>query len=144
MLKQLRSRKTMKRIMKITLILVIPSFIVLYGWSSMSRTARGGSWYYIKIKESPMQLLRWSSVSEWEMKQAKENLVSEYQGLLGIQNQDMASQVEKLITPDAVASRAIKNRLLIKQAKEKGLYATLPELKSFIEQIIRLLLLSCA
>jgi len=125
----------MKRIMKITLILVIPSFIVLYGWSSMSRTSRGGGWYYIKIKESPLQLLRWSSVSEWEMKQAKENLLSEYQALLGIQNREMASQVEKLITPDSVASRAIKNRLLIKQANDKSIYASLPELRSFIEQI---------
>ena len=135
MLKQLRSKKTMKRIMKITLILVIPSFIVLYGWSSMSRSTHGGGWYYVKIKERPLQILRWSRISEGEMKEAKQTLLRDYQALLGIQNREMLAQVEKLITPSALATQAINNHILISLAEEKGLVATVSELKSYIERI---------
>jgi peptidyl-prolyl cis-trans isomerase D len=135
MLKQLRSRKTMKRIMKITLILVIPSFIAFYGFSSLSDGSRGGGWYFIKIKDSPFQIFRWSKIDETGMKQAKQDLFREYQGLLGIQNQQMSEQVDKLITPPAIASQAIENHILINKAENMGLYASVPELKSFIERI---------
>jgi len=136
MLKQLRSKKTMKRIMKITLILIIPSFIVLYGWSSMSRTgSRSGGWYYIKVKESPFQIFRWSQVSDSEMKEAKNRLLMEYQGLLGIQNRQMATQVEKLITPVDIAREALNNKALSQMAGKKNIRGTLPELTAYIEKL---------
>lgn len=121
--------------MKITLILVIPSFIAFYGFSSLTGDSRGGVWYFIKIKDNPFQILRWTKIDETGMKQAKEDLFREYQGLLGIQNQQVAEQVDKLITPSAIASQAIENHLLLKKADETGLHANVSELKSFIEKI---------
>lgn len=125
----------MKRIMKITLILVIPSFIAFYGFSSLSGGSRGGVWYFIKIKDNPFQILRWSKINENGMKEAKQEVVREYRGLLGIQDQQMAEQVNKLISPSAIATQAIQNHVLVNLAKEKGLYSTVNELKSFIEKV---------
>jgi peptidyl-prolyl cis-trans isomerase D len=136
MLKQLRSKKIMKRIMKITLILVIPSFIAFYGFSSLTGDSRGGGgWYFIKIKDSPFQILRWSQIGDTGMKEAKQDLFREYQGLLGIQNEQMAEQVDKLISPSAIANQAIHNHVLVNLAKDMGLYSSVSELKAFIERI---------
>jgi peptidyl-prolyl cis-trans isomerase D len=134
MLKQLRSQKTMKRIMKITLILIIPSFIAFFGWSSLNDSPGGGSWYFIKIKESPFQIFRWSKIGDREMKEAQANLIMEYQGLLGL-NPQMADQAQKLITPSALATRALDNHILFNVAKKKGLFATQQEFISFVEKI---------
>jgi peptidyl-prolyl cis-trans isomerase D len=134
MLKQLRSQKTMKRIMKITLILIIPSFLAFFGWSSMRDRPGGGSWYFIKIKESPLQIFRWSMIGDREMKEAQTNLTMEYQGLLGL-NPQMADQAQKLITPSALATRAIDNHILFKFAKKNGLFATQQEFISLVEKI---------
>ena len=137
MLKHFRSRKTMRTIMLVTLILVIPSLVVYFGWVSSRRGMGRGEtgWYYIRIKENPLQILRWSNVSEGEMKEAQTTLTREYMDLIGIRDQADSDQVQRLITPSALVTEVLNNRILLKVAHEKGLLATLGELKSFIESL---------
>lgn len=135
-LRDFRSRKTMKRIMMVTLILVIPSLVVYFGWVSGDKGTPGSSgWYYIKIKDHALQILKWGQVGDWEMKEAHSAAVSEYQSMLNVRDQAMAEQVEKLVTPTALITSALNNRVLHKIARQKGLIATIGELKSLIESI---------
>ena len=120
--------------MKITLILVIPSFLVFFGWSSMHDRTERGSWYFIKIKENPLQIFRWSKIGDREMKEAQMNLTMEYQGLLGGSSQT-AELAQKMITPSALATRALQNHILFNVAKEKGLFASQQEFISFLQRL---------
>lgn len=137
MLKQLRSKKLMKRVMKITLFLVIPSFIALYGFSQLGRSGQrgGGGWYFIKIKESEMPIFGWSDIGQSEMKMAQEAVSRDYQTIFGVQNQQMADMVNNLITPQDVALQAVDNRILFNKGKEKGLRGTQQELIRDIKSI---------
>jgi peptidyl-prolyl cis-trans isomerase D len=137
MLKQLRSRKVMKRIMKIALFLVIPSFIGLYGWSSMKQGPRNTSWYYVKVKESPLQLFRyrWSKIPEQDLKEAKKNLVAEYSSMMGRQNQNLAPVIDKIISPSDIVTKAINERQLYNLAKTKGLHTDRAELAALIQEM---------
>ena len=126
----------MRWIMKITLILIIPSFILLYGWSSIKQGPQGGGGrYFIKIKETPLQIFRWGRIGESEMKEAKNMVERDYMNLLGVQNMQMARMVENLVTPEDVAAQAIDNRILHNIAEEKGLRATVGELKNQIKSM---------
>ena len=137
MLKQLRSRKLMKRVMKITLFLVIPSFVALYGFSQLGRTGNrgGGGWYFIKIKESEMPIFGWAEIGQAEMKMAQDAVSRDYAGIFGVQNQQMADMVNKLITPQDVAIQAIDNRILFLKGRQKGLRGTQEELIRDIKSI---------
>ncbi|HPL75058.1 MAG TPA: peptidyl-prolyl cis-trans isomerase [Candidatus Sumerlaeota bacterium] len=126
----------MKRIMMVTLVLVIPSLVVYFGWVSGGARGRDSSnWYYIKIKDNALQILKWGQVSDWEMKEAHSAAVSDYQTMINIRDQAMAEQVEKMITPTALVISALNNRVLHKIARQKGLIATVNELKNLIESI---------
>ncbi|HQH13245.1 MAG TPA: peptidyl-prolyl cis-trans isomerase, partial [Candidatus Sumerlaeota bacterium] len=103
--------------------------------SGGARGRDSSNWYYIKIKDNALQILKWGQVSDWEMKEAHSAAVSDYQTMINIRDQAMAEQVEKMITPTALVISALNNRVLHKIARQKGLIATVNELKNLIESI---------
>ena len=68
MLKQLRSKKIMKRILQVTLFLIIPSFVFFYGWSQKANT-RSPGFYFARVKSPGIG--RWSNITEGELRFAK-------------------------------------------------------------------------
>lgn len=75
MLKQLRSRKFMKRAMQVTLILVIPSFVAFYGWTAGQGGGPGGGGgdWFARLKSEG--LFGWDEIqSRGEMQAARDEL----------------------------------------------------------------------
>ena len=121
--------------MKTTLILVIPSFLAFYGFSSLKDNAgRGGDWYFIRIKDRPLPFMRWTKIEDAQMKQAQNELLNEYQAAMQINNRQMADELAKIITPAEVATEALNNHILLKQSAKTGISGTPEELEKMIKQ----------
>jgi peptidyl-prolyl cis-trans isomerase D len=130
MLKRLRSRKVMKRILQITLFLVIPSFVVFYGWSQKMNVRRTG-FYFARMKYPGMS--RWSTITEGELRFAKNTLATHYAQMLGVRP-DRFNQMglEKYIPTYDIVLEAIDNRILLNYASKANIIVTGEEIKNYI------------
>ncbi len=130
MLKQLRSRKVMKRILQITLFLIIPSFVFFYGWSQKART-RSPGFYFARIKYPGIG--RWSDITEGELRFAKSDLQTQYAQMLRIPPEVFAQQgLDKYILMYDIILEAIDNRILLNYSKKADIVVTNEEIKNFI------------
>ncbi|GAB4324084.1 MAG: hypothetical protein Kow0059_19530 [Candidatus Sumerlaeia bacterium] len=137
-------RKKQKPILKWTLILVIPSFIAFYGWSTITGANRSpdnpDSWW-IRIKDEKAGG-GWQEITQWDMRQARESLMDRYIGLLqnagfGAQAAQLVRQFESAITNERLAMEAIDNAILRMYARERGLTVSADELQSYVTQAYR-------
>ncbi len=130
MLKQLRSKKVMKRILQITLFLIIPSFVFFYGWSQKAATRSPGH-YFARIKYPGIG--RWSDITEGEMRFAQNSVQTKYAQMLRIPPEVFAQQgMDKYILMYDIILEAIDNRILLNYAKKADIIITNEEIKNFI------------
>ncbi len=107
MMKQLRSRKTMRRILQLTLILVIPSFVVFYGWGSRSGSRGDGETSVFGSIKLPNNLRR-TELTTQDWVQAKNQLVSGLAEQMSNQYMQMKpSQVEQALPRREIADQAV-------------------------------------
>jgi peptidyl-prolyl cis-trans isomerase D len=138
MLKQLRSKKLMKRILKGTLVLVIPSFVLFYGWSSLDQTQRTAATVYAKVlppSKLPWPLNRWQPITRDEMHQASYSLLEkrkiEHQ-LVGMPYFP-SGQPTDLFTSAEILREALNQRILGRFIKEAGFAVTNNQLRETIK-----------
>lgn len=130
MLKRLRSRKVMKRILRITLFLVIPSFVVFYGWSQ-KMSVRNPGFYFARIKRPGIG--RWSTVGEGELRYAKNDLQTKYARMLGIDPASFTQRgLDKYVLMYDIILDAIDNRILLNYAKKADIMVTDEEITNLI------------
>ncbi|MCX7765937.1 MAG: peptidyl-prolyl cis-trans isomerase [Candidatus Sumerlaeia bacterium] len=85
MLKQLRSQKVMRRVLRITLILIIPSFVFYYGWSSSRRSEQQRENTIATIKHTKFS--RAQEITPEDLIEAEDRLTEQFAGfarLLGV------------------------------------------------------------
>ena len=130
MLKQLRSQKVMKRVLQITLILVIPSFIFYYGWSSSKQSAVEKERYFARIKAGSLK--RWHNISQQDLQDSQSRLTQQFArfaGLLGIpQRVFFNSRIQEAIPPLAKITEAVDHYLLLSRGKRIGIYTSRDEI----------------
>ncbi|MFH0793949.1 MAG: peptidyl-prolyl cis-trans isomerase, partial [bacterium] len=136
MLRQLRNRKVMKRVMQALLILVIPSFVFFYGWSSLTDTPGGvmGD-YFARFKEPgalPWPLGRWQNIGRSEMSDAKTSLQREYLAFLG---QNYQGDLEQLVSTKDIVLEAIDRDALDRFAGKNGIAVSSDELKQYLAHL---------
>ncbi len=130
MLKQLRSKKIMKRTLQITLFLIIPSFVFFYGWSQKAST-RSPGFYFARIKYPGIG--RWSDITEGELRFAKSDLQTQYAQMLRIPPEVFTQQgLDKYILMYDIILEAIDNRILLNYSKKADIIVTNEEIKNFI------------
>ncbi|MCD6386425.1 peptidyl-prolyl cis-trans isomerase, partial [Candidatus Sumerlaeota bacterium] len=130
MLKRLRSQKVMRRVLRITLILVIPSFVFYYGWSSSRRSALEKSRYFAKIKLG--KLARWHEITPAEIREAQTRLLinfSNFAQLMGIPQQlFLSSRMVESIPHLAKITEAVNFYLLLYFAQKYGITTSRDEI----------------
>lgn len=130
MLKQLRSQKVMRRVLRITLILVIPSFVFYYGWSSSRRSALEKSRYLAKIKLG--KLSKWREISPTEIEEAERRLLinfSYFARLMGIPQQIFfSSRMADSIPTLAKITDAVNFYLLLYYSNKYGITTSRDEI----------------
>jgi len=137
MLRQLRNRKVMKRVMQGLLILVIPSFVFFYGWSSLTDTPSGGGMgsYFAKYKSPgtlPWPLGRWQDLGHAQMKQAQNSLEQEYLAFLG---QNFQGDLDKLVSTKDIILEAIDIDALDRFAAKNGITVSEDELRQYLTHL---------
>jgi peptidyl-prolyl cis-trans isomerase D len=137
MLKQLRSRKVVKRIMLWTIILVIPSFITFYGWQRSA--GRGGAGEYgresVALVKDAWWGLRWRAISPAEQELAHDEVIQRYLRLFQSQGLRVAREdVRNLVGPREIADEAIDSYYLEQLARRNGLSVTRDERRNIIAQ----------
>lgn len=139
MLKQLRSQKLMKWLLKATLFLVIPSFVLFYGWSDLMPSGRGyGASTYAEFRE-PGMLNFWpfntfEAIKQGDLLDAGDRLLQRRRmesALTGVpfpQSADigMFSRAELL-------EEALNQRIILHYAAENGIRATKQECREAIQ-----------
>lgn len=129
MLKQLRSQKVMKRVLQITLILVIPSFIFYYGWSSSKHSAAEKERYFARIKTGSLK--KWHNISQRDLQDSQSRLTqqfSRFAGLFGIPQQVFFnSRIQEAIPPLAKITEAVDHYLLLNLGSRLGIYTSRDE-----------------
>lgn len=141
MLKQLRSRKLMKRVLRVTLILIIPSFIMFYGWSQITRGGRGGGgedFEFAKIKaKKTLNPFRWNQINRSEMKLANDQVRSEYEAMIANQIKDpnQMPDMRELVTPQQNIQKALENYVLEDYATNMKITVPMEEIRSLVESM---------
>lgn len=140
MLKQLRSRKLMKNVLRITLILIIPSFIMFYGWSQISKGGRGENrdFEYAKVKSKTSVIpWKWVQINREEMKLAKDQIENEYYSIIAsqIQDKNQRPKLDELVSRNDNVNRAIENYVLEDYANKMRIVSPIEEIKSYVEQM---------
>ncbi len=139
MLKQLRSRKVMKRIMQVTLILVIPSFVIFYGWSSLDQTRNNNDPNRAVAKIKPPSwapiFAKWQPVSPLEMALASHMLMdkAEMAARLGNLPFPQGARPTDLFSNGEILREAVNLRILRQYAKDNGLWITDADLQQQIK-----------
>jgi peptidyl-prolyl cis-trans isomerase D len=137
MLRYLRSQKLMRTVMRLTLILVIPSFILFYGWSTIKSGGGrgGGGFYYARVKKATIG--RWSEIQDYELRAARERLTRDFMNyamLIGLPPALFQQEgMERYIRMKDMVYEAIKERILLDYARKHGLTVTDNELKMQIK-----------
>ncbi len=132
MMKVMRSQ--MRNVLKITLILVIPSFVLFYGWgSSSNRRAQEdmqSSLTFVEVK-SPSGFGT-TKIGVHEMQRAKRELMMDIARQLGGQD---VSRLENAFSNRQVAEEAVNLEVLRQLAKDRGIEVTKDELTQYISQM---------
>ncbi len=120
----------MRRVLRITLILIIPSFVFYYGWSASRKSQTEKDRYFARIKEGALQ--GWHQIDEADLQDAQLRLLqrfASFAGLLGIpQRFFMNPRVRESIPPLAQIKEAVNYYVLLKEGYEHGLYSTSDEI----------------
>lgn len=134
-MKALRSKRTMRNVLKVTLILVIPSFVAFYGWGSNSRRRDTGSAFdsvtYVELKGGSG--LEKSKLTLADMQQARDQIVGDMAMQLG-RNVDY-NQIRENLTNMEVAQEAVNIAALRQVANQNNLVVTRAELTSYLSQM---------
>lgn len=136
MLRQLRSEKFRKVLMIALAVIVIPSFIVVYGWQSGPGTGAGPTATAAKIKYGVMDKVE---IGQPEMQRGQQFLrsrVGTYAAQQGLQlDEDVVGRMVST-SPRPVLNEAINLALLERYARENGIAVTREEaVQSLQEQI---------
>jgi peptidyl-prolyl cis-trans isomerase D len=122
MLKTLRKKENYKRIMWATLILIIPAFVVFYGWSSMTGKSEVAMPFAAKIDRHEISL-------EEFQQQYNDTIVD----LRNNYKQDITEDmVKRLQLPDKVLDQMIGQYLMLREANRLGVQADDAELMMII------------
>lgn len=135
MLRKLRHEKFMRGVMIAVLAIVIPSFVVFYGWTK--RTSPGG------LPEGVAATIKFGAfgdkleVRQHDMALARQVLLNKIQGYARLANEEIDPKtVEELATPAAVVREAINLKLLERFAKEHGIIVTEDEVIAELQRQI--------
>jgi peptidyl-prolyl cis-trans isomerase D len=135
MLRQLRHEKFMRGIMIAVLVIVIPSFVLFYGWQS--RSGRSG------LPEGVAATIRFKpfgskvEVRQADMALARQVYLSKLQSYMRLANANVDPKaVDELATPAAIVREAINLKLLEHFAQENGIVVTEDEVERELERQI--------
>ena len=129
----------MKRVLRATLILVIPSFMLFYGWSSLDQSRREAASTYAWLKAPswlPWPVNRWQPVGAVEMLRAGESLKRKRE--LGYQFIGLPLSLfpegrpSELFTTAEIVREAVNQRVIQRQAAKMGLQVSQDELRAYI------------
>jgi len=135
MLKQLRSRRVMKRIMLGTLILIIPPFVFYFGWQSTSGRGAEARRDLARVKDRWWGL-RWRPITAGEWQLARDSLEREYARIFQSQGLDFSpDQMRKEIGSYEIAREAIDSYYLQRLARREGLEVTRGEIRALLEEL---------
>lgn len=116
MLRQLRSEKVVKRIMIAVIVIVVPSFIVFYGWQSKSSSGGMGPGTVATIKFGTFAKTK---IEQSEITQARQQLDGKIQ---------MAAQESRVTVDSGVKDRVADSKRVVNEALDLAL------LKRFAEE----------
>ncbi|MBM3333119.1 peptidyl-prolyl cis-trans isomerase [Candidatus Sumerlaeota bacterium] len=139
MLRQLRSPKVVKRVMRWILILIIPSFVTFYGWQSLGdkegRYGREGGYAHVKDR---WMGLRWRPISPIEQEFARRAVESRYAAML--RNQVPQSVIEQSIRgavgPIEIGRESVDAYCLQRLAQEKGFEVSEREVSQYLAALL--------
>ena len=121
MLAQMRSKKFVKRIMKWTLILVIPSFVFFYGYTPSGDSNAGQLPWYAKVK-TRFGGLAWDKIQGDEMQQAQ-NQLNNY-----LANMGAGTNASRFLNNESSLRTAVNNRIQDELIVEYGFVTNSNEL----------------
>ncbi len=131
MMKQLRSRKTMRRIMLVTLVVTIPAFVVFYGWGSGGKGQRGLDARVIATVKPPSSLKR-VEITTQDGIRAKNQLINQLANQL--QQRANPNQIEQAISNKTIVDTAVDLFALQRLSQEHNLTVTPRELSYLLSQ----------
>lgn len=134
MLRQLRSEKTMKTILWSILAVVIPSFVVFYGWQS-SAGGRGG---YVSGPAATVKYgyFNKKDIGQEEMHSAKKLLQSKLQAYAQADNIKLDSSVlDRVVETSGIVHEAVNLEFLEKFARDYGIIISDAEVSKFLQTI---------
>jgi len=133
MMKQLRSRKTMRRILQVTLFLVIPSFVVFYGWGGKSNRGASNAQSSVFGSIKSVSGIGRTELTTQDWIRAKQSLVQEVARQLQQQGQrPNANQIEQAISTKRIADQAVDYYALKKVARDQDFQVTQGELEQAV------------
>ena len=119
----------MKRVLQITLIFIIPSFVFYYGWSATKRSGMKKEQYYARIKKGTLK--GWYDIERPELRNAQIRLTEKYArfaALLGIpQRFFMNQRFQEAIPTLAKITEAVDYYLLLQYGHDNGVYTSADE-----------------
>ncbi|MDI6784367.1 MAG: SurA N-terminal domain-containing protein, partial [bacterium] len=122
MLKTMRKKENVKRIMWATVILIIPAFVVFYGWSSLTGTGDSVLPYAAKVDRYEISL-------EAFQQQYTDTIVE----LRNNYKQDITEDmVKRMQLPEKVLDQMIGQYLVLREAKKLGIRVDDSEIMMFI------------
>lgn len=135
MLKQLRSKKAMKRVMFWTLVLTIPSFVFFYGWSKSQQRDDFRDRAVARVKDRWFGL-RWRPLGVGDRDLAADRLTNEIQQWAAGRGMRIPrDEARNLLGGREVAREAINTYYLKRLAREKGLGVTQAEIDTILQQM---------
>lgn len=139
MLKQLRSKKLARRILRGTLILIIPAFVVFYGWSQLDQTNPERMRSFATVKP-PSALPFWpfaksEPITANEMVLAGDSLLRKTQQAYSMAQSPYIPQGRPfdLFSNGEIMREAVNLRIIRRYAEEKGLTVSDEALLEYIK-----------
>lgn len=135
MLRQLRSEKVMKSIMVTVIAIVVPSFVVFYGWQAKTGRNRAGivTGPAASIKFAPFDKVE---IAEPELQQAKGELKGKIQEYARTVNINVSpATIERLADSPGIVREAVNLELLQRFAKQHGITVSDEEVGRILDQI---------
>lgn len=133
MMRQLRSRKLMRRVLQVTLILVIPSFVLFYGWGSGTKNQGGSGEQITFASVKSLGGFKRMDLTTQHMLRAKNSLMGDLSRQLGRADR---YELEQGLSNRDIAQKAVDLVALERLIKSENLRVARGELGYLVSQML--------